>query len=62
MKRVDTLGSVVSTRKLSAWGISDKAVLDREYAVETAKHFKDSLDLLNDLLDYGAKTWSHAHL
>jgi|SRR5271165_5573369 len=32
---------------------SHKAVLDREYAVETAKHFKDSLDLLNDLLDYG---------
>jgi hypothetical protein len=34
-------------------GKSHKAVLDRENAVEAAKHFKDSLDLLNDLLDYG---------
>ena len=32
---------------------SHKGVLDREYALETAKHFKDALDLLNELLDYG---------
>jgi len=31
-----------------------KAVLDREYAVQTAQqHFKDAVDLLNELVDYG---------
>jgi hypothetical protein len=34
-------------------GDSHKAVLDREYAIATAKHFEDSLDLLNELIDYG---------
>jgi len=32
---------------------SHKAVLDREFAIEAAKHFKDALGLLNELIDYG---------
>lgn len=31
-----------------------KAVLNREYAVQTAQqHFKDAVELLNELVDYG---------
>jgi Family of unknown function (DUF5677) len=32
---------------------SDKAVLDREYATQTAAHFGDALRLINKLIDYG---------
>ncbi|HXP45791.1 MAG TPA: DUF5677 domain-containing protein, partial [Terriglobales bacterium] len=32
---------------------SHKSVLDRGFAVEAAKHFKDALGLLNELIDYG---------
>ena len=32
---------------------SDKAVLDREYATQTAAHFGDALRLINELVDYG---------
>jgi hypothetical protein len=33
--------------------VSDKAVLDREYATQTAAHFGDALHLINELVDYG---------
>lgn len=32
---------------------SYEAVLDRKSAINTAKHFKDALELLNELIDYG---------
>lgn len=32
---------------------SHKAVLDRKSAIETAKNFKDALELLNELINYG---------
>ena len=38
---------------------SHKHVLNREDAVEAAKHFKDALDLLNELLDYGTNLTKH---
>jgi len=32
-----------------------KAILDREYSLEMARHFKDDTDLLNEILNYGVQ-------
>jgi len=31
-----------------------KGILDREYSVEMVRHFKDDIELLNEILDYGS--------
>jgi len=33
---------------------SNKGILDREYSVDIVRHFKDDIDLLNEVLDYGS--------
>jgi len=34
---------------------SYKAILDREYGSQSAQHFKDSVDVLNEVLNYGSQ-------
>ena len=41
---------------------SHKAVLDREFAIEGANPFKDALELLNELIDYGTNLVPRAFL
>jgi len=33
---------------------SHKGILDREYSIEMVRHFKDDVELLNEVLDYGS--------